>query len=135
MFQTGKFHFWTYPWTDQTILNLHTCTTQARLPLAVRVESPWNFDMFNRNRFQVLISVSAALPVSLEGGQVFNFRGSVETADFLGKVFKILSEVLGIKKPQQQKDHHHHQPEQVPKIARRRKPRRQARQPGMYAHP
>jgi hypothetical protein len=50
-------------------------------------------------RFRVLVSVSAALPVTVSGDGSdnnisFNFRGSVETANFLGHLFRTLSQVL-----------------------------------------
>ena len=51
-------------------------------------------------RFRVLVSVSAALPVAVSGqgseNLTFNYRGSVETANFLGHLFRTVGQVLNI---------------------------------------
>ena len=48
-------------------------------------------------RYRVLVTVSAALPVSNADGEVvYNFRGSVDTANFLGQLFRTLSQVLNL---------------------------------------
>ena len=48
-------------------------------------------------RFRVLVSVSAAFPISSTDGEVvYNFRGSLDTANFLGQLFRTLSEVLNL---------------------------------------
>lgn len=51
-------------------------------------------------RFRVLVSVSAALPVAIAGqgsdNVTFNYRGSVETANFLGHLFRTVGQVLNI---------------------------------------
>lgn len=46
-------------------------------------------------RFRVLVSVSAAFPISpLDGDAVYNFRGSLDTGHFLGQLFRTLGGVL-----------------------------------------
>lgn len=51
-------------------------------------------------RFRILVSLSAALPISATDGEpVFNYRGTLDTAHFLGKLFRTLKEVLHIDGP------------------------------------
>ena len=60
-------------------------------------------------RFRVLVSVSAALPVlqTADGGAsggsaetvFYNFRGTLDTANFLGHLFRTLSQVLHLTDP------------------------------------
>ena len=48
-------------------------------------------------RFRVLVSVSAAFPISPTDGEVvYNFRGTLDTANFLGQLFRTFSEVLNL---------------------------------------
>ena len=48
-------------------------------------------------RYRVLVTVSAALPISSTDGEVvYNFRGSVDTANFLGQLFRTLGQVLNL---------------------------------------
>lgn len=48
-------------------------------------------------RFRVLVSVSAAFPVSPADGEVvYNFRGTIDTANFLGQLFRTLGTVLNL---------------------------------------
>eukprot|EP00096_Caligus_rogercresseyi_P008719 TRINITY_DN2815_c0_g1_i3.p1 TRINITY_DN2815_c0_g1~~TRINITY_DN2815_c0_g1_i3.p1 ORF type:complete len:245 (+),score=56.94 TRINITY_DN2815_c0_g1_i3:145-879(+) len=51
-------------------------------------------------RIKILVSVSAALPIPESDPRlrrtVFNFRGNVDTAHFLGKLFRVLNQVLGL---------------------------------------
>ena len=60
-------------------------------------------------RFRVLVSVSAALPIlqTADGGAsggsaetvYYNFRGTLDTANFLGHLFRTLSQVLHLTDP------------------------------------
>ena len=48
-------------------------------------------------RFRVLVSVSAAFPISPTDGEVvYNFRGTLDTANFLGQLFRTFSDVLNL---------------------------------------
>ena len=52
--------------------------------------------LFGR-RFRVLVSVSAAFPVSATDGEVvYNYRGSIDTANFLGQLFRTISQALNL---------------------------------------
>ena len=52
--------------------------------------------LFGR-RFRVLVSVSAAFPVSPTDGEVvYNYRASIDTANFLGQFFRTISQVLNL---------------------------------------
>jgi hypothetical protein len=51
--------------------------------------------MFGRVR--VLVTVSAAFPISPNDGEVvYNFRGTLDTANFLGQLFRTFSDVLNL---------------------------------------
>ena len=55
-------------------------------------------------RFRVLISVSAAFPISDRDGEVvFNYRGTIDTAHFLGQIFRTFSQVLNLNSTDQSK--------------------------------
>lgn len=48
-------------------------------------------------RYRVLITVSAAFPVSdVDGEVVYNYRGTVDTAHFLGQLFRTFSQVFNL---------------------------------------
>ena len=48
-------------------------------------------------RFRLLVSVSAALPISSTDGEVvYNFRGSLRTANLLGQLFRILGQAFSL---------------------------------------
>ena len=65
-------------------------------PDFVKVPSLRSRMLFGR-RFRVLVSVSAAFPVSATDGEVvYNYRGSIDTANFLGQLFRTLSQVLNL---------------------------------------
>ena len=54
-------------------------------------------------RFRVLVSVSAAFPISPTDGEVvYNFRGTLDTANFLGQLFRTFSDVLNLGNRQEQ---------------------------------
>ena len=54
-------------------------------------------------RFRVLVSVSAAFPISPTDGEVvYNFRGTLDTANFLGQLFRTFSDVLNLGNQQEQ---------------------------------
>jgi hypothetical protein len=58
-------------------------------------------------RFRVLVSVSAAFPFSATDGEVvYNYRGSVDTANFLGQLFRTLGQVLHLSPQAQQPQDH-----------------------------
>ena len=43
------------------------------------------------------MSVSAAFPVSATDGEVvYNYRGSIDTANFLGQLFRTISQALNL---------------------------------------
>ena len=55
-------------------------------------------------RYRVLITVSAAFPVSdVDGEVVYNYRGTVDTAHFLGQLFRTFSQVLNLSSNNQSK--------------------------------
>ena len=54
-------------------------------------------------RYRVLVTVSAAFPISNTDGEVvYNFRGTLDTANFLGQLFRTFSEVLNLGPRQEQ---------------------------------
>merc|ERR1712079_754478 len=54
-------------------------------------------------RYRVLVTVSAAFPISQTDREVvYNFRGTLDTANFLGQLFRTFSEVLNLGPQQEQ---------------------------------
>ena len=73
------------------------CYQKADAVAVVRLkQGSTRFDLMF-GRFRVLVSVSAAFPISPTDGEVvYNFRGTLDTANFLGQLFRTFSEVLNL---------------------------------------